>query len=538
MKKTAGKAQGALRALRAAPLAGAIAAAALGAAPAYGQAAGQAAPAYGQAPGQAAPGQAAHWQEAQAPGQAAHWPTQEAPWQEIQAPEQAAHWPAQEAPWQEIQAPEQAAHWQEREAQEPRHTALQGASRPLRSDPAGFDPSMFAHRAPPPPPPSAILVPEHLDRALTRYYIERRSSPGGVAWIRSVVQNGRTFIPFVKQEIERLGAPPELVFVPFIESDYIGTAVSRSGATGIWQFMMNSIEPFGLRVAEGLDERRDFRRSTTAALRKLQGHHANFGCWAMALAAYNMGPNGLRRAAQRAGTFDYWELAARGEISQETTRFVPRIVATAYVLSNARRHGIDWWPEGEPWEALAPGRPVSLDLLAASAGADGAALRRLNLELLHGITPADPEREIVVPASHARAIALAIEQGGAALLSYRRYVIQPGDTLYALARHYGISVASIEQHNPGLRSRYLRPGQAVLIPLLRETEPFSRRPAQPVFGPPRPFHGTHVVAPGDTLWSLSRRHGVTLQELADANGMGSGDTLSIGRALKVPIIRE
>ena len=417
----------------------------------------------------------------------------------------------------------------------PVYTTLQGGNRPLRSDRGDFDPAMFAHRTPPPSPPSGILVPEHLDRALTRYYIGRYTRPNGVAWLHSVIRNGHTYIPFVKSEIERRGLPPELVVVPFIESDYIGTAVSRSGATGIWQFMMNSIDPFGLRVNETLDERRDFRRSTVAALRKLEGHYRNFGCWAMAFAAYNMGPNGLRRAAQRAGTFDYWDLAARREISQETTRFVPRIVAAAYVLTNARRFGIDWWPEGVEWTTVSPGgRPVSLDMIASETGTDRNLLRRLNLELLHGITPADPNHEIVVPASRAQAISALLERDDMVLVQYHRYRIQPGDTLYALSRHYGISVAMIERHNPGVRNRHLRPGETLVIPVLQEVEPFARQPVTLS----RPFNGTHVVVQGDTLWSLARRYNVNPQELAVANNMELTQTLSIGRALRVPIIVE
>jgi len=416
----------------------------------------------------------------------------------------------------------------------PPHSTLHGSARPVRSDPGDFDPELFPDRAPPPPPPSRILIPEHLDRALTRYYIGRYTGPNGVAWLHSVIRNGHTYIPFVRNEIEARGLPPELIFVPFIESDYIGTALSRSGAMGIWQFMMNSIAPFGLRVNDMVDERRDFRLSTVAALRKLEGHYQNFGCWALAFAAYNMGPNGLRRATQRAGTTDYWELAERREISRETTNFVPRIVAAAYVLSNARRFGVNWWPEGVEWTAITPGRQVSLDMIAAQTGTDRNQLRRLNLELLHGITPADPTREIVVPAAQAEAIAALLAREDTVLVRYHRYRIQPGDTLYAISRHYGISVATIQQHNPAIRNRHIRPGETIVIPVLREVEPFSREPV----ALSRPFDGTHIVSQGDTLWSLARLHNVNPQELALANNMEMNQILSIGRALRVPIIEE
>jgi membrane-bound lytic murein transglycosylase D len=184
------------------------------------------------------------------------------------------------------------------------------------------------------------------------------------------------------------------------------------------------------------------------------------------------------------------------------------------------------------WTAIAPGRPVSLGVIAAETGADINVLRRLNLELLHGITPPDPFREVVVPVSHAQQVAALFQRNDIALLRYHHYRIQPGDTLSALSRHYGVSLAMIEQHNPGIRNRVLRIGEIVIIPVLTETEPFVRQPV----ALSRPFSGTHVVSQGETLWSLSRRFGVSLQELAMANNMDINQTLSIGRSLNVPII--
>ena len=415
-------------------------------------------------------------------------------------------------------------------------TVVQGELRPLRGERGDFDPSLFPFRSPPPAPLSEILVPENLDREATRNYIARYTAPNGIAWLHSVIRNGNTFIPFVRAEVERRGLPPELAFVPFVESEYNGTALSRSGASGIWQFMMNSVEPFGLRVNDFVDERRDFRRATDAALSKLDGHRRTFGNWAMAFAAYNMGPNGLKRAVASSGTNDYWELASKGAISRETAGFVPRIVAISYVLSNARRFGVDWWPSGVEWTAIIPGRPVSLDVIASETGMDRRLLRRLNLELVHGITPADPSREIVVPSEIADEVVELLGRDGLVLVSHHLYRVQPGDTLSVLARHYGISVGMIERQNPGLSGRHLRPGEALVIPVVNEVAPFERPPETVTIS--RPFDGTHVVVQGDTLWSLSRLHNVSLQELAAANGMEMNQTLSIGRSLKVPIIGE
>ena len=411
-------------------------------------------------------------------------------------------------------------------------TTMQGSVRPQRSQKGDFDPGLFAYRVPPAGTVSSILTEENIERSRTKQFIERFTAPSGIAWLNSVIENGNTYIPFVRREIARMDLPQELVFVPFVESDYIGTAHSRAGAVGLWQFMMNSIAPFGIKVDELVDERRDFRKATVAALRKLNEHYGNFGSWPMAFAAYNLGPNGLRRAADSAGTVDYWVLSEQKAFPQQTVDFVPKLVAVSYVIANARRYGVDWWPEGIEWTAIVPDRQLSLEVVAGETGTDGEILRRLNLELLHGISPVGGGREILIPASSIQAVSALLENQGADLVQYYRYRVEPGDTLWSLSRHYGISVSSIERQNPGLAGRYLRPGETIVIPAVGEVSPIERQPVTLS----RPFNSTHVVAEGDTLWSLSRLYGVGIEELATANAMELGGTLSIGRTLRVPII--
>ncbi|MCL2608998.1 MAG: LysM peptidoglycan-binding domain-containing protein [Treponema sp.] len=420
-----------------------------------------------------------------------------------------------------------------------------GNSRPLRNiagRPAERDrhaePTRFAFHRPPPSEPlpgaASLLSPKNVENPATKQFIQRFSLPAGIVWLNGAIRNGHTYIPFVREEIRLRDLPPELVVVPIIESDYIGTARSRSGAVGLWQFMLNSIEPFGIRVTDLLDERRDFRKATVSALRKLREHRQVFGDWTLALAAYNMGPNGLRRAMERAGTNDYWRLAELRALSTETAGFVPRIVAVSYLLANARQYGIDWWPEGVDWTALPCDRQVSLDFVASKTGADPDLLRRLNLELLHGVSPAGG-RELVVPSSHAARIAALLEEGDIPLIFFHRYQVRPGDTLWSLSRHYGVTVEAIQQGNRGLAGRYLIPGEVLNIPAYREVaEPERTEP--PASG--KSFSGTHTVVHGDTMWALSRRYGVDVAELAGANGLELGQILSIGMVLRVPIMEE
>jgi membrane-bound lytic murein transglycosylase D len=412
-------------------------------------------------------------------------------------------------------------------------------NRPLRN--------VHSDTPPLPPPPhaslsaahSSLLTPESLNQPLTVFYIEKYSSAGGITWINSIIKNGNIYLPFVRDEIERRGLPPELAYLPFIESGYLGTARSKSGATGLWQFMMNSIAPFNIKVNDLIDERRDFRKSTVAALQKLAENHRALGDWPLALAAYNAGLGAVSRTVKRTNTHDYWLLCNKKEFKLETIHYVPKFLAVSYILSRSRQFGVDYWPEAVEWTAIKPGKQVSLDIIAREAEIDRTLLHRLNPELLHGITPADKNYELKIPSVQTETIAGILEKENFVLLRYHHYKIQYGDTLSALSRHYSVSIDMIDQHNPGIANRYLKIGETVIIPAFKETAPYTGATGASARGQGSgEFKETHLVSKGDTLWSLAIRYHVDPQVLAGENNMELNQILSIGKVLKVPIIEK
>jgi len=426
-------------------------------------------------------------------------------------------------------------------------------NRPLRnvnSNPTVNRSPLPAHRfasANPSPPVSGfdsplnaqhptLLTSEALVQPLTAFYIEKYSSAGGIAWINSIIKNGNIYLPYVRDEIVQRGLPPELAYLPFIESGYLGTARSKSGAMGLWQFMMNSITPFNIKVNDLIDERRDFRKSTIAALQKLTENYRSLGDWHLALAAYNAGLGAVSRAVKKTNTRDYWALCSKKEFKQETIHYVPKFLAVSYILSRPRQFGVDYWPETVEWMTIKPGKQVSLDIIARETGTDRNLLHRLNPELLYGITPADKNYELKVPPAQADAVASLLEKEDIILLRYYRYQIQYGDTLSALSRHYNVTVDMIEQYNPGITNRYLKIGEIVIIPAFKDIAPYTGASAQGQGN--GGFKGTHLVSKGDTLWSLAIRYQVDPQVLAGENNMELNQILSIGKVLKVPIIEK
>jgi membrane-bound lytic murein transglycosylase D len=368
---------------------------------------------------------------------------------------------------------------------------------------------------------------------LTQQYISRYSSPQGLAWLTAIMHRGSPYLAFIRREIEARKLPPELMYLPAIESAYISSAVSRSGAVGLWQFMKNSITPYNMKVTEWVDERMDFWKSTMGALSKLDTNYRELGDWALALAAYNAGLGALNRIIQKTGVKDYWILSARKELALETIHFVPKLLAISYIMSNPRRFGVEpVWPQDPEWIRIPVGRTVDLGLLALAAGVDVEDLKRANRELLFNVTPPDPDYQLKVRAADAQAIYEVLERNDMALIKYYFHTIKSGDTLSALALHYGLSVDHILNSNPGTQAKYLKIGSRLLIPAFKDIQGPLNTGTTVAW---EHFEGIHLVKPGETLWSIARSYHIAPEELAQANGMGLNDILHEGKQLKTPI---
>jgi len=377
---------------------------------------------------------------------------------------------------------------------------------------------------------NSLITEKALEQTLTQQFINYYLTPNGIATLNAMLERGNIYLPFIREEVEKRGLPPELVYLPIIESGFVVTAVSRSGAVGLWQFMLNSISPYNMKVTDLLDERRDFIKSTKGALQKLEDEYNRLGDWELTLAAYNSGLAAVTRTVQSSGINDYWELSRRNLLRAETINFVPRLIAVSYVLSQPRRFAINVWQEKFEWTAVPLERQVSVDIIAEETGINKELLRRLNAELTYGITPAGTGHLLKVPSSYIEIVNTTLKREDLQLIRFYYHVVRSGDTLWGMSRYYGTSLNMIEQHNPGISNRYLKIGETVVIPAFNDVAPV----AQPSVNVS--FNGTHVVQQGESFWSISRLYGVDPQILAETNGMRLDQILNIGRVLRVPII--
>ncbi len=371
------------------------------------------------------------------------------------------------------------------------------------------------------------------DRELTIKYIDQYLSSGGSRWLEAVLHRGADFLPYIRERVAAHGLPPEFAYLPIIESAYSPSALSSSGAAGLWQFMRNSSAPFGLTINDWIDERRDFFLATEAALKKLKENYDVFHDWPLALAAYNAGLGAVNRAVRNSGIHDYWKLCERGYLKTETAHYVPKLIAVAIVLAKAGRSGLTLdWPENPNWIQIPMDRSVDLELLAEYSGTSLDRLRAGNAELNYGVTPPTGPYFLKVPERDAQAILAVLSRQDKALVRYHYHTIKSGDTLSALARHFGVSVELIEQTNPGIQARFLRLGQVLAIPALKEAGPYAGTAAARQIA----FEGVYSVKKGDTLWSLALAFDIDPETLAAANDMGLNDILREGRVIKTPII--
>ena len=380
----------------------------------------------------------------------------------------------------------------------------------------------------------AIEYPE--ENALVQKFLKQYTTDYAKKWLAAVMKNGAPYRGYIRAKIAEMGLPECLEFLPVIESNFKIDAVSKSGAMGMWQFMKNSIAPFGIRINEWMDERCDPWLTTDAALKKLKENYDSLGDWCLALAAYNSGLGAVTRTCKKNPDSDYWFLCEKRLLKSESINYVPKFLAIADILTNPEYYGIETTEfdetAHEDYTFIDVKRNVDISLVAEQTSMDSDTIKFLNPALFYGITPPNAVYKLRIPAEYKDAVAELINDKDKLLIKYHLYKIRSGDTIYALSRHYGVTEDMIKQANPGLKPTKLKIGQTVCIPAFKDVPAYAGKFANQNVA----YTGTYKVQPGDNLWGLSLKYGVQVESLAEANNMGVNQILREGSTLKVPII--
>jgi membrane-bound lytic murein transglycosylase D len=155
---------------------------------------------------------------------------------------------------------------------------------------------------------------------------------------RTMLGKRLTYFPLFEQKLKEHGLPDDLKYLSVVESALNATAVSRVGATGLWQFMPSTGSEYGLRSNSAVEDRSNPVKSTDAAMRYLKELYRQFDDWALALAAYNSGPTRVNSAIKRAGSRNFWNIMRF--LPQETRNYVPAFIAATYICNYFPVHGI------------------------------------------------------------------------------------------------------------------------------------------------------------------------------------------------------
>lgn len=357
------------------------------------------------------------------------------------------------------------------------------------------------------------------------------------SYLAQVTERAAPFIFKIVEEIERRGLPMELALLPVIESAFNPTARSSQNAAGLWQFMAPTATSLGLKRDWWYDGRHDPAASTRAAMDYLQALHAQFDSdWLLALAAYNAGQGNVQRAIrnnnQRSRDTDFWSLA----LPRETLRHVPRLIGLAHVMADPDAFGITLSdvPDKPLLASIDAGSQIDLTLVANLAEIDASMVYQLNPGYLQWATHPDGPHTIWLPIEKIETF----EQNLAALsgsrITWDPYVIKPGDTLSGIAQRFRIQISALQQVNSLSGSRIIA-GQSLLIPrAYKAGKPLPRLSVALATSNQQPAPtGKYVVRSGDSLWRIANRYNMSVEELAQRNGIRRNTVIFPGQELVI-----
>jgi membrane-bound lytic murein transglycosylase D len=381
-----------------------------------------------------------------------------------------------------------------------------------------------------PPPIQNARVPKvEYDIALERNikvldYIELFQTSRRESFLHGLSRS-KKYEEMIKGILRDEGVPTDLYYLALIESAFNPRAYSRAKASGIWQFIYTTGRSYGLQRTHWIDERRDPEKSTRAAARHLRDLHKELGSWPLALAAYNAGINRVKRDIRKAGTRDFWKL----RLPRQTRNYVPAFYAALMIAKEPEQYGfrIEYDPPVK-YETVEVYGGTRLSLVAAFCNTSLQEIRDLNTALRQGCAPPGGNYSLNVPPGKGEeAVAGLARTPRPKVTDWGSYQIRSGDTLSTIAARFGTTVEAIQEVN-NLPGHFIRAGNRLMIPgggLAGGVIP--REPEMGVF----PSSGTYRVRRGDSLWSISRRFGLSLEGLTALNGIRADSILSIGQLL-------
>ena len=338
--------------------------------------------------------------------------------------------------------------------------------------------------------PSIIEMPynEVVQKFIDRYSGRLRHS------ISYMLGASNFYMPIFEEALETYGLPLELKYLPVIESALNPTAVSRVGATGLWQFMLATGKRYGLEVNTLVDERRDPIKASYAAANYLSDLYKVFGDWNLVIAAYNCGPDQINKAIHRSkGSKDYWQIYPY--LPKETRGYVPAFIAANYIMTYYCEHNIC---------PMTTRLPAKTDTVMVSRNVHLEC--NIDIEQLRTLNPAY-RRDIVPGATKMSAVRLPHTEVGK--------FIDLEDSIYAYNAEVLFSKRATVEVNDDVPTYTRKSGRKSRSKKARSSRGRSV-----------------TVKSGQTLSEIAKRNGTTVAKLKRLNGI-KGSNIRAGKKLRV-----
>lgn len=369
-------------------------------------------------------------------------------------------------------------------------------------------------------------------------------------YFQRMVARGRLYLYYIVEELEKRQMPMEVALLPMIESAYNPAAYSRAHAAGIWQFIPSTGKRYGLKQNWWFDERRDVMEATRAALDYLQMLHAEFGDWELALASYNWGENGVKRAIKRnklsRKPTDYRHL----RMPRETRNYLPKLQAVKNIIANPAilSFPLPEVPDQAYFTAVEAKRHIDVQLAAQLAEISVEEFVSLNPAYNRPVITAVDGRVLLLPVGKAGVFRTNLQSYEAPLVNWQTYTLKRKETLADVAARFETDAERLREINGIKRYVVPSPGRTLLVPLLEGSESSNLTDTwdNPEFQSPDDYYNTrimHRVRGGDTLGTIARRYHVSIAALKEWNHVRGtlirkGQKLVIYRDPRVPQVSK
>jgi len=277
------------------------------------------------------------------------------------------------------------------------------------------------------------------------------------------------------EEIARIlvenGIPPEISYLPLVESGFKTHAYSPKRAAGPWQFIPATAKKYGLKIDWWVDERRDPIKSTLAAAKYLGDLYNRYGDWNLTLAAYNAGEGRIDRAIRMIRKRDYWRIRRTKFINRETKNYVPSFIAAAAIALEPERFGFSDIETYEPlrYDLVEIKTPIDLAVVARFTGSTISKIKELNPELKRWCTPPNVSSYTLrIPKGTKEMFLANLSNADKDDLFYvKLHKVKPGDTVSKIAKELGTSIRAIIELNSLGKDALIIAGRTLLVPVDR-----------------------------------------------------------------------